>query len=180
MVNKLQEVQHTLEYVKMSIHGVLADSVDNVYLEKEGLIHAVHHYLKSLRSIPFLQEVCDCIKINAQNAREDEMPFQIQEIFFNVAKEGILNIVRHSKIESKKDGAAEISLARVEGSFVLTVEDNGVGFLETEDIARQRRSFGLNDIKKQMDLKKFYSQIASVDIKSIPGQGTMIQARWAP
>ncbi len=180
MVNKLQEIQHTLEYVKMSIHGVLADSVDNVYLEKEGLIHAVHHYLKSLRSIPFLQEVCDCIKINAQNAREDEMPFQIQEIFFNVAKEGILNIVRHSKIEHKRDGAAEISLARVDGSFVLTVEDNGVGFLETEDVAKQRRSFGLNDIKKQMDLKKFYSQVASVDIKSTPGRGTMIQARWAP
>lgn len=180
MVNRLREIQHTLEYVKMSIHGVLADSVDNVYLEKEGLIHAIHHYLKSLRSIPFLQDVCDCIKINAQNAREDEMPFQIQEIFFNVAKEGILNIVRHSKIEHKKGGEAEISLARVDGSFVLTVEDNGVGFLETEDIARQRRSFGLNDIKKQMELKKFYSQVASVDIKSTPGQGTMIQARWAP
>ena len=97
-----------------------------------------------------------------------------------MAKEGILNIVRHSKIEYKKDGAAEISLARVDSSFVLTVVDNGVGFLETEDIARQRRSFGLNDIKKQMELKKFYSQIASVDIRSTPGQGTMIQARWAP
>jgi len=180
MTSTLQEIEHTLEYVKMSIHGVLADSIDNIYLEKEGLIHAVHHYLKSLRSIPFLQSACDCIKIHAQNAREDEMPFQIQEIFFNVAKEGILNIVRHSKIEKKPDGEAQIALTRVDGAFVLTVKDNGVGFVETEESARQRRSFGLNDIKRQMELKKFHSQVASVDIESSPGQGTVIQARWAP
>lgn len=179
-VNKLNEIQHALEYVKMGIHGVLADSVDNVYLEKEGLIHAVHHYLKSLRSIPFLKEACDCIKINSQNAREDELPFHVQEVFFNVAKEGILNIVRHSKIEQMAGGTAEISLTREGDTFILSVEDNGVGFLESEEVSRQKRSFGLNDIKKQMQLKQYFCKVATVDVKSSPGRGTMIQACWAP
>ncbi len=179
-VTRLKEIQHALEYVKMGIHGVLADSIDNIYLEKEGLIHAVHHYLKSLRSIPFLKEACERIKINTQNAREDELPFHVQEVFFNVAKEGILNIVRHSKIEQTMGGAAEISLLREGSTFTLSVQDNGVGFNESEEASRQRHSFGLNDIKRQMQLKQYFCKEASVYVKSSPGHGTVIQARWAP
>ena len=176
----LNEIKHTLEYVKMSIHGILSDSEENLYLEKEGLIHAVHHYLNSLHAIPFFKDACDRIQINAHSIRDDDIPYQIQEIFFNVAKEGLLNIARHSKIEKKDDGFGELSLSEVDGTFVLSIRDNGVGFLETEDSSKQRRSFGLNDIKKQMEFKKYHSKIAIVDVFSYPQQGTLIQAKWAP
>lgn len=178
--NKLDEIKHALEYVKMTIHGILADSADNIYLEKEGLIHAVYHYLKSLQAIPFFRDACDRITIVDQNARDDEMPYQIQEIFFNVAKEGLLNIVRHSKIEEKDGGFGKVSFIRKDGVFMLTVQDNGIGFTEDQVGERQKRSFGLSVIRRQMELKKFYNQVATVDIDSAPGAGTVIRAQWAP
>lgn len=177
--NKLLEIKHALEYVKMTIHGILADSADNIYLEKEGLIHAVRHYLKSLQAIPFFEDACNRIVIDDHDTRDDEMPYQIQEIFFNVAKEGILNIVRHSRIDQKENGYGEVSFIRKDGVFVLTVKDNGIGFVENVSSNNQRKSFGLNVIKRQMELKKYHNQVAVVDINSTPGAGTIVQAQWA-
>jgi hypothetical protein len=180
--SNLNEIVHVLEYVKMVIHRVLSDSVENLHLEKEGLIHAIHHYLKSLQMImiPQIKDVCDRIEIRTQDIDEKEIPYQIQEIFFNIAREGILNIVRHSKIEQQEDGHGEILLANANGVFVLSIKDNGVGFLETEEIADQRRSFGIKDMKDQMKYKKHYSSLATVEVHSYPGEGTLVQAKWAP
>lgn len=177
--NKLLEIKHALEYVKMTIHGILADSADNIYLEKEGLLHAVRHYLKSLQAIPFFESACNRITISDHNTRDDEMPYQIQEIFFNVAKEGILNIVRHSKIEQKVGGFGEVSFLRKDGVFEITIRDNGIGFVDSASPDMKKRSFGLNAIKGQMELKKYHSQVAVVNIHSTPGEGTTVQAQWA-
>jgi anti-sigma regulatory factor (Ser/Thr protein kinase) len=180
--SNLSEIVHVLEYVKMVIHRVLSDSVENLHLEKEGLIHAIHHYLKSLQMImiPQIKDVCDRIDIKAENIDEKEIPYHIQEIFFNIAREGILNIVRHSKIEQQSDGRGEIMLTNTDGVFILSIKDNGIGFLETEETSSQRRSFGIRDMKDQMRYKKHYSSLATVEVRSHPGQGTLILAKWAP
>lgn len=179
-ISKLEEIRHALEYVKMTIHGVLADSTDNIYLEKEGLLHSIYHYLKSLKAIPFFKEVCDRIIIVDNNARDDEMPYQIQEIFFNVAKEGILNIVRHSRIEQKEGGFGKVSFQLKDGIFILTIQDNGVGFKPNNFAEKEKLSFGLGAIRRQMELKKYYSRVAVVEIESNPGFGTTVKAKWAP
>jgi len=177
--SNLNEIKHTLEYVKMAIHGILSDSEENLYLEKEGLIRAVRNYLKSLQAIPFFKDACDRIEIKTHSIRDDEIPYQVREIFFNVAKEGILNIVRHSRIEKREDGKGEICLSEADGVFIFSVRDNGIGFQGTEGDA-DKFSFGLKDIRKQMEYKKYHSKIAAVDVFSHPEQGTLIQAKWAP
>lgn len=177
---KLTEIMHALEYVKMTIHGILADSQDNIYLEKEGLLHAVRHYLRSLQAIPFLEKACARVTIADSSTRDDEMPYQIQEIFFNIAKEGLLNIVRHSKIEQRENGFGEVTFQRKDGTFILTIVDNGVGFEINESAVHQKKSFGLDVIRRQIELKRYYSHIANIDIRSTPGTGTLIQAQWAP
>jgi len=127
-----------------------------------------------------LRITCDRIRIDAQDTRDDDLPYQMQEIFFNIAREGILNIVRHSKIDQKLDGFGEISLSSADGVFYLCIRDNGVGFSERDWAAEQKRSFGLNDMKKQIKLIEYSSRLATFDIDSRPGLGTLIQVHWAP
>ena len=176
----IRETQHVLQYVKMAIHGLLSDSENNLYLEKEGLVHALHRYLKSLKDIPYLKPVCDSIHISAEGFRDHDMPYQVQEVFFNIAREGILNMVRHSKINQRKDGYGAVSLFRVKDTFQLVIQDNGVGFTNVDWEAEQKRSFGLNDMHKQIELIKSFSETATINIDPRPGQGTLIQVQWAP
>ncbi len=175
----LREIQHTLDYVKMVIHGILSDSEDSLYLEKDGLIHALHRYLDSLRDIPHLKNTCDRIQIDTEAARDD-LPFQIREVFFNIAREGILNIVRHSGIGEREDGFGSIDFSKKDGVYHLVIWDNGVGFSKEDWARERRRSFGLNDMMRQIEPIKGFSAMATLDIDSQPGSGTAIRVQWSP
>lgn len=176
----ISDIHHALNHVKMEIHGLLSDSEDSLHLEKEGLIHALHRYLKSLRDIPYLSPTCDCIRITALDLRDDELPYRVQEVFYNVACEGILNMVRHSKIDEQMDGFGEISIRRENGTYCMVIEDNGVGFSRLGQSTAKRPSFGLYDMERQIRLLKASSRLAEFNVFTSPGQGTRVQVCWAP
>lgn len=176
----IRDIRHALDYVKMEIHGLLSDSEDSLHLEKEGLIHALHRYLKSLQDIPYLRPTCECIRIVPENVRDDELPYRVQEVFYNVACEGILNMVRHSKIDQKADGFGEISVRQEDGVYCMRIEDNGVGFTKPDQTVSKRLSFGLHDMERQIGLLKSSSGVAEFNVFASPGQGTRVQVCWAP
>ncbi len=176
----IRDIRHALNYVKMEIHGLLSDSEDSLHLEKEGLIHALHRYLKSLRDIPYLSPICDCIRITSQDIRDDELPYRVQEVFYNVACEGILNMVRHSKIDQKEGGVGEISICHENGIYCMAIEDNGIGFSKPDQTTVKRLSFGLHDMERQIGLLKSSSKVAEFNVLTNLGQGTRVQVCWAP
>jgi two-component sensor histidine kinase len=178
--NNISEIIEVLEYVKMVVHRVLTGSVENLYLEKEGLIHAIYHEQKKLQALPDFTTAAARIVINAEDGIEEQIPYAIKEVFFNVARESMLNIVRHSKIEQKEAGRGEISLSKMDGVFVLSIMDNGVGFEESTLTENPMRSFGIHSLKEQMKYKKFHSTVAEVDINSQLEAGTQVQVKWSP
>jgi len=82
-------------------------------------------------------------------------------IVFRIVQESLTNVARHSRAT-----AANISLERSGGEYVLTVEDNGVGFDPTR---REPKSLGLLGLKERANMLG-----GRIEIRSAPDAGTTI------
>lgn len=174
------DVIQILDDIKIVIHRVLTGSIENLHLEKEGLMHALYHEHGKLHALPDFEPAASKIIIRADDGVEEHLPYAIKEAFFNVAREAMLNIVRHSRIEDKSDGYGEVRLAMDEDVFTLSIKDNGEGFDETAVMESPMRSFGIHSLKEEMKYKKYHSTVAKVSINSKPGMGTHIIICWSP
>jgi hypothetical protein len=166
----LGEVGNAVEYTKTVLDGILTDSEENLLLENEGLIPAIGRYIKTLESLPTVADACRRINIESNTLRDD-LPFRIRAALYNIAREGVVNLVRHSGIENKPDGAALVRLMREEQVVHLTVQDNGNGF-SVEKKKQVARCFGLRDMDMQIEtIRKFGGQ-AEFSLEAEPGRGT--------
>jgi hypothetical protein len=169
----LAQVKNMINYSKTVLDGVLAVSTNTYTLETQGLLPAVQNYIEMLgNSIPAFKPICDRFRIESDQAR-DELPQRIRNAFFNIAREAVSNIVRHSNIHQKPDGYALVRFTREENTYHLIIEDNGGGFV-LRNVDTDRRSFGLEDMYFQRDTILHMSRSASLDIKAVVGQGTQI------
>jgi len=88
-----------------------------------------------------------------------------RESIVRIVREAVTNAVRHG-------GASRIDvLFAAGGSPALQVFDNGVGFDPTRVASSER--FGLVSMKERAQAIG-----ASVEVRSAPGQGTMVEVRW--
>jgi signal transduction histidine kinase len=95
---------------------------------------------------------------------------EVELACYRVAQEALTNAIRHAH-------ATQVSIElRTSGQELeLTVHDNGVGFDPDDMLARARegKSIGLLGIQERAKLAG-----GQVDIRSLPGKGTSIQARF--
>jgi signal transduction histidine kinase len=172
----LKSVRNTVSYTKIGLDSILAETAENLLLEKEGLIPAIHQFVESLKDMMQLNDAAERIIFNVQDVREN-LPFRVRVGFYNIAREGILNMVRHSGIEKLKEGHCKMSFYESNGTYHLLIEDNGIGF-SPETKLRQSHSFGLRDMYFQKDVIRRHCTNADIQIDSAPQNGTRIHI-WA-
>jgi signal transduction histidine kinase len=130
-------------------------------LDESGLDNALRDHLATLFSrTPVQAELVS--RLNG-----DRVPPQSETVLYRVAQEAFLNICRHA-------GARHllVSLERIAGASVLTIEDDGVGFSDTHARARLREGhFGLVGMRERVELAG-----GSWNLISVPGTGTRITA----
>ncbi|MFN2545380.1 MAG: sensor histidine kinase [Actinomycetota bacterium] len=93
---------------------------------------------------------------------------QTQLLVYQVAREAILNSVRHSRAKS-----VVVDLRRVEHRIRLTITDDGVGF--DSDNVDKARHFGLQLIRERVEMAG-----GNVSINSKIGGGTEVLAEFPP
>jgi len=172
----LHNVRNTVSYTKLGLDNILADTAENLLLEKEGLIPALYEFVESLKSMMTLNDAASRIVFKVQNIR-DNLPFRVRVGFYNIARESILNMARHSKVETFAGGRCEVSFQKDNGIYHLAVEDNGVGFVPQEKLEKGH-SFGLRDMHFQNQAIQKQCSAANLSVESLPGHGTNIQV-WA-
>jgi two-component system sensor histidine kinase YesM len=85
------------------------------------------------------------------------------------------NAIYHGLEPKVGEGTVRLT-GRMDGpSLVFTVEDDGVGIA---DLSRTEQGYGLGNVKER--LKLFYGDDSSIDISSVPGEGTRITLRFQP
>ena len=175
-INSLLSVRNTVSYTKISLDSLLSETAENLLLETEGLIPALHEFIESLKSMTQLNYAAEQVSFNLSDVREN-LPLRIRIGFFNIARESILNMARHSGIATQHDGYCRISFYQKERKYHLVVEDNGMGF-SPEQKLKQSYSFGLRDMFFQKESIRKHCSNAELEISSKTGLGTKIHL-WA-
>jgi hypothetical protein len=174
---KLDAALNPLIYSKTILDSILAESGETLLLENEGFIPALHNYLESLRRMPIFKPACERLILQIDDLRET-LPFRVRVAFYNVAREALLNLVRHAGIESQPQGMGVIKFYREDDTYHFVIQDNGVGFDQAEKLLH-RQSFGLNDMLEfQKNVVRKLCQDADLVLQTAPGQGTRIHL-WA-
>jgi signal transduction histidine kinase len=96
----------------------------------------------------------------------------LETILYRVAQEALTNVVRHSRAST-----ADVSISAHNGSVVLEVSDDGVGFDPSRQTELLREGhFGLASMRERVEMAG-----GSWRIESLPGGGTRLHAelpRW--
>lgn len=170
----LREVHSTINYTKIVLDGILAESADHLILENQGLIPAVHHYMSTLKSMPQFSESCERISLDTHNHLRDDLPFQMRVAFYNIAREAVLNMVRHANLDKRPGGYGSLTFSQTGADFHMTIQDNGTG-IPPEKQRNSPHHFGLRDMEFQFETIRHLSKNNSgMKIESQPDQGTRI------
>jgi two-component system sensor histidine kinase UhpB len=96
----------------------------------------------------------------------DELPPEVEQTFYRVAQEALENIARHAQANQ-----VELTLSRVPSGLILTVMDDGLGFVVSDNLNETKH--GLKGIKERAELID-----AQLSIESRPGNGAKIELAW--
>ena len=89
----------------------------------------------------------------------------IEENLLRVAQESLTNIIKHSKAAQ-----ATITVDYGPKNVILTIEDNGAGFVMDQQAGPRQGHFGLLGITERANRLR-----GKVSITSQPGKGTTVQ-----
>jgi signal transduction histidine kinase len=92
------------------------------------------------------------------------LPLDVAICFFRVAQEGLRNIGKHARAQSVR-----ISLSHRNGSLLLTIKDDGIGF--DPQAVRKISGIGLASMEERIRLVG-----GRLSVQSQPGEGTLITA----
>ena len=81
------------------------------------------------------------------------------------------NAIKHGLIEQGKSGTIYMQTKRQSGNIVITVSDNGVGFMP--EACNKEDSVGIRNVRYRLE----NMVNGSLDIESVPGEGTKVTIR---
>ena len=168
---KVQEGAHILDETVQR----LRDAMDDVRrlsselrpstLDDLGLLPTVEGHCRKY------EDAYDNIKLERHlNIAETEIPQHLKSEIFRIIQEAMNNAAKHACAST-----VSVSMLSDQGSLILGVRDDGVGF-DTKPFASghiSQQGIGLRSMRERAE-----STGGSFAIKSSPGSGTTIEVRW--
>lgn len=155
-----------------NLREVVTQTLDNVHhlavelrpsvLDDLGLVPALSRYVQSCRERFGFQ--ADLVTTGMDNQR---LPPEVETTLYRIVQEALTNVARHAHASH-----AGVVLQRREGTVVLTVDDDGVGFdmAEAASSRQTRERLGLYGMEERASLLGGW-----LGIESKPGAGTSVR-----
>ena len=132
--------------------------------------------LTDVKLIPFEDELMHIeTYISLEKLRFDDrinVIYDLKTTDFNVPVLSIQpiveNAIKHGILKKVEGGTLKISTYEAEDSYVIVIEDNGVGF-NNDDVKKEENHYGIDNIKYR--IKNMCN--GSLDIKSVINKGTI-------
>jgi signal transduction histidine kinase len=137
-INKLQDARDLTERTILEMRRLIA-ALSPAVLEQLGLGAALRQLVNRFRRL-------NPIRVKLLLGRLGRLPQQTEIIVYRLVQECFNNIAKHSAASG-----VNISVASADGWVRLAVEDNGVGFVVEEALAR-KDSFGLSGMRERVAL----------------------------
>ena len=133
--------------------------------------------LTNVKLIPFVDELKHIeTYISLEKLRFDDrinVIYDLKTTDFNVPVLSIQpiveNAIKHGILKKVEGGTLKISTYEAEDSYVIVIEDNGVGF-NNDDVKKEENHYGIDNIKYR--IKNMCN--GSLDIKSVINKGTIV------
>ncbi|HEU0074804.1 MAG TPA: histidine kinase [Dehalococcoidia bacterium] len=106
------------------------------------------------------------IQVTADLTEEPEMDLAQKEIFYRIGQEALHNVVKHAHATK-----ATVRFAADNGSYVLEVGDDGIGFDTSQSFPGHMGLVSMSERASSIG--------AELEVESRPGQGTVIKLRSA-
>jgi signal transduction histidine kinase len=107
-------------------------------------------------------------ELHTSGLLDERLASEVETALYRIAQEALNNAAKHSRASR-----VEVILERRPDCVLLILEDNGVGFAETEG-GKARQGYGLVGMRERATLVG-----ANLEIESTPGKGTTILVRIA-
>jgi len=127
-------------------------------LEELGLPVAIDSYIHALR------RRLDIYLEFAPQPTTIRLPAKVELALYRTVQEALTNVARHANARM-----CVVSLKRLPESVVLTVSDDGVGFVQEESVQRHDMGIGLLGIRERAR-----ELGGTLQVDSRPGQGTVL------
>lgn len=163
-----------LANIRMSIAALDPEKSTNIYEKIDKSISEMRRIsrnlmpetLKNLGLEIAIKELCESmshkhfsIQFESFNL-SDNIPFQVQLVFYRIAQESISNIIKYAQASN-----VIVQISQNENILNLTIEDDGIGFEKSEIVY----GLGLKNMENRVRLIN-----GTVDIISSKGEGTTI------
>ena len=104
------------------------------------------------------------IVVHADLGEEPDIPLEVKQDLYRIVQEALHNTVKHARATQ-----VELRMNQLDGMVTVEVCDNGTGFDTTSSFPGH---LGLHSMQERVK-----SLGGELEIESIPGQGTCIQAQ---
>jgi signal transduction histidine kinase len=137
--DKLREARDLTERTILEMRRLIA-ALSPAVLEQLGLGAALRQLVNRF------QRLHSNTRVKLQLAKMGQLPHQLEIISYRLVQECFNNIGKHAEATH-----VNVSLISADGVLKLIVEDNGVGFVVEEALAK-RESFGLSGMRERVAL----------------------------
>ena len=158
--HQMERIEYTIDQANHQLRELIAHF--RIPISERGLIPSIEE------SIRQTQEEMG-IPIYFQNEwPEQEFSEDVELNVLRILQECLANIRKHSEAE-----VVRVLLSSRDGKFIVLIEDDGIGFVESSIVSQGGQHLGLNILRDRA------SEInASIDIESEPDDGTRIQLQF--
>ncbi len=156
-----KRIEAMIELTDTTVDSIrrIASELRPIALDELGLSEAIEWQARQFQERTGIIVQCDCTLENDDLSREQSTAG------FRICQEALTNILRHAQATR-----VNIQLKEQEGSFILTISDNGRGI--TDDEKSGQRTLGLLGMRERAHLIG-----GKISIKGSSGKGTVITVR---
>ncbi|MFP4307404.1 MAG: PAS domain S-box protein [Desulfococcaceae bacterium] len=157
LVDRLKCVIRETQSISRNLHPSVLDDL--------GLLPAIRSFCRDFESVQPRMQIDHNLDIG-----EASVPRNLKLLIFRVVQEAVNNAAKHSEGDRVR-----LELTESDGRIALTLADNGGGFDVAEALQKGFRQggLGLSSMKERTELAG-----GRFEIRSAPGQGTVIRAEW--
>ena len=160
--DQLERVEYTIEQANLQLRELIAHF--QIPMNKRGLISSIRESIEQIR-----EETN--IHLFLQNEwTSQELPEDIELQVLRIVQECLANIRKHSQARSVR---VLMRAFRIGGEHHVLIEDDGIGFDETQIKAAGDDHFGLNILRDRAEQINGF-----LAIDSEPGEGTRVNLRF--
>jgi PAS domain S-box-containing protein len=151
------ELKRMTDHVLEDLHR-LAVNLRPASLDHLGLTSALEQFIKR-----FAQDTHLPIRLKTVGLSDDDrLPHEIETSLYRIVQEALTNVIRHARASR-----VDVVLERRDGSILVIVEDDGIGFDAGDD--RESGHLGLLGMEERAEMLG-----GQLTIESLPGQGTTL------